>query len=406
MQDIDVLGAEIEDAWAAANHRAEDFAAIATAALEKRSLATTMSIDGLVRWFGLAPHVPHQPAGAQFGEPPIKVYEGRRFYIEVLFWTDGTTAIHQHGFSGAFQVLAGGSIHTTYEFAAEEAINRELVLGKLAVTGSELLRRGDIRPIRSGDQFIHSLFHLDRPSVTLVARTDRDSGSDPQYSYYHPGIAFAPFVADERASRLLRLLAILDPQAATTPPLLVDLIGQVDLLSAVNLSIHWFRMHPVDTAMSEPLLAAVARRHRRLASKLALAVEEGRRQALVINRRRRHHRAEHRFFLALLLNVGDRAQILRFVEQQYPGKDPIELILGWIEELLGRPGERTAPEYELGEPELLVLRHLLQQRTPEQVIAALDAEYDDVEEQRGRILELCASLTDSALFRPLFRASP
>jgi hypothetical protein len=34
--------------------------------------------------------------------------------IEALFWVDGTTSIHQHSFSGAFQVLAGKSIHSRY----------------------------------------------------------------------------------------------------------------------------------------------------------------------------------------------------------------------------------------------------------------------------------------------------
>lgn len=412
MQEMEELGSEIERAWAADLYRAEGFPAIAQAALARRSLASSMSIERIMHWFMLSPQVPHQPAVGDFGEPPIRVFAGRRFYIEVLFWTDGTTAIHQHGFSGAFQVLAGGSIHTTYSFEHEDTVHRELLLGTLTVTRSELLGVGDIRQIVSGDRFIHSLFHLERPSVTLVVRTHHDVGTDPQYSYLHPGIAYAPFVTDERVSRQTRLLGILDPRSPAATRVLVDLIAQVDLWSVVSMLMYWFRIHPIDSATADLLLDTVASRHRALALKLTAAVHEGRRQALVVNRRRRHHHTDHRFFLALLLNVGDRGRILSFVEQCYPGKDPIDLIVTWIEHLVASPPADAMPydagaaEYNLGEAELQVLRHLLRQGTPDRVIAALDTEYEDVQSQRDSILELCTSLTNSALFRPLFRATP
>ena len=38
----------------------------------------------------------------RFSNFPITVYNCPEFYIELLVWTTGTTAIHQHAFSGAF----------------------------------------------------------------------------------------------------------------------------------------------------------------------------------------------------------------------------------------------------------------------------------------------------------------
>jgi hypothetical protein len=413
MQEIEDLGADIEHAWSSVHYQASEFASIAQVALEKRTLPTSMSTERICRWFALSPQIPHQPSGVLFGEPPIQLYAGRRFYIEVLFWTDGTTAIHQHSFSGAFQVLLGGSIHTTYTFECQRALTRELLLGNLTVDSSELLRRGDVRQIVSGDRFIHSLFHLERPSVTLVVRTKRDAGTCPQYSYFHPGIAYDPFIPDERPSRLLQLLDVLDQRSPEATQLLAELIGNVDLGSVVAILMHWFRAHPVDPDVSEPLLAIVARRHDALAASLRRAIQEARRQALILNRRRGNHHVDHRFFLALLLNVGDRTRILQFVRQQYPGKEPIEHIITWIEDL--RASSSSVPcntmgtgpiGYDLGEAELEVLRSLLRQQTPEQIVAALNEEYEDVESQRTHILELCVSLTNSALFRPLFSVSP
>lgn len=112
-------------------------------------------------------------------------------------------------------------------------------------------------------------------------------------------------------------------------------------------------------------------------------------------------------------NVGNRAQILQFIEQQYPGIDPLDRIVTWIEELTAaRSADPSSEngigpsEYDLGEAELKVLHHLLRQRTPEQIVAALNEEYDNVESQRPDILNLCASLTSSVLFQPLFRTWP
>ncbi|HEY0480583.1 MAG TPA: hypothetical protein VGD37_23865 [Kofleriaceae bacterium] len=412
MQDFEELGAEIEHAWRDAQYRTEELAPIAQAALEKRTLPASTSIERIFRWFVSSPQIPHQPPHFAFGDPPIQLYSGRRFYIEALFWTDGTTSIHQHSFSGAFQVLLGGSIHTAYTFDRKEVINRELHLGTLTAGTSELLRPGDTRQIVSGDRFIHSLFHLERPSLTLVVRTRRDAGTDPQFSYLPPGIAYDPFVPDERSSRLLRLLDVLDHRLPETTRLLADAVMSADFASVVAILMHWHRVHSINPDASEALLSIVERRHRVLATSLRHAVQEARRQMLIIHRRRSNHLVAHRFFLALLLNVGNRAKILQFVEQQFPGADPIDLITRWIEELMATPATMAGSangngslEYDLGEAELKVLHHLLQQRTPEQIVAALREEYDDVESQRPQILSLCESLTGSALFQPLFRIS-
>jgi hypothetical protein len=262
VQEIEQLGADIEHAWRDAEYRPEEFALIAQTALEKRALPMTMSTERIFRWFASSPQVPYQPPNATFGEPPIQLYAGRRFYIEALFWTDGTTAIHQHAFSGAFQVLRGGSIHTTYAFQRREAISRELLLGDLTVTGSELLRAGYIGQIVSGERFIHSLFHLERPSVTLVVRTKHDAGSDPQYTYLHPGIAYDPFTSDDRTSRMLRLLDALDHRSPGSTSLLADVLECADLVSVVTMLMHWFRLHPIDADAFGALLDIVSRRHR------------------------------------------------------------------------------------------------------------------------------------------------
>jgi len=76
---------------------------------------------------------------ASFADPPLTVFSGLRFHIDVYLWFEATTAIHQHGFCGAFQVLSGSSIHSWYTFESEKKINIFAETGHLGLKVCELL---------------------------------------------------------------------------------------------------------------------------------------------------------------------------------------------------------------------------------------------------------------------------
>src|SRR5262249_38085080 len=146
--------------------------------------------------------VPQEKLG--FGQPPVTLYRARDFYISALYWLEGTTDIHEHGFSGAFRVLEGSSIHAVYDFSRPATITPRLAYGHLLLSEAELLRKGATRRIQLGGEFIHSLFHLDSPSVTIVVRTGREGLR--QNSYCRPGVAFDPLFDDPALQR--RMLAL------------------------------------------------------------------------------------------------------------------------------------------------------------------------------------------------------
>src|SRR4030095_11070923 len=98
------------------------------------------------------------------GDPPITLFSGPRFYIDIYFWLDGMTSIHQHSFAGAFHVILGSSLHSQYGFELKQTINAHLASGEITLQGVQLLEKGETRMILPGQQFIHSLFHLDRPT--------------------------------------------------------------------------------------------------------------------------------------------------------------------------------------------------------------------------------------------------
>jgi hypothetical protein len=204
---LEALGALVQRRWREADYLDDAFPEIAANALSDAHLAEHLEYDDIVTWALTATSLPGQrdPA-ARFGDPPVTVWDCGRFYIDVYFWWHGTTTIHQHAFAGAFQVLHGGSMHGVYEFESSRQLSYAMGFGTLALRHVELLNVGDVRPIIAGPRFIHSLFHFEEPSVTVVVRTGHASLSPPQFNYRRSGIAVDPFFEDRVLTKQLQLL--------------------------------------------------------------------------------------------------------------------------------------------------------------------------------------------------------
>ena len=139
------LGRDIEREWLASNYNEDRLPAMAKAALAAADLPSRVSAWEIVEWsLGQTELPPQRDLPGKFGDPPITLYAGPRFHIDVYFWFEGTTAIHQHGFCGAFQVLLGSSIHSWYEFEPTEVINSFTEIGQMSLKVCELLEVGDL----------------------------------------------------------------------------------------------------------------------------------------------------------------------------------------------------------------------------------------------------------------------
>jgi hypothetical protein len=100
-----------------------------------------------------------------------------------------------------------------------------------------MLRKGDIRPIKSGGRFLHALFHLDVPSVSLLIRTPPNLEMIPAFSYFPPRIAinYAPY-GEPKLARQLRMLKVIARTAPSTIVHRVKLfLGSADLYGTVRL---------------------------------------------------------------------------------------------------------------------------------------------------------------------------
>jgi hypothetical protein len=117
-------------------------------------------------------------------------------------------------------------------------------------------------------------------------------------------------------------------------------------------------------------------------------------RALVVN-------PEHRYFLALLLNLSDRASILKFVSQKFPRKSPEQLVLRWVRELSDAENGTSFP-LTLGPASLTVLGWLLDGLSWPRILDRLRKECAprDFPHQRKNVRALVDKLRESWL-RPL-----
>ena len=121
MQAFQDLGVLVERRWRDHNYSEECFPKIAASVLADSNASKRIDPWDVIRWVHNAEALPEQQdVDGGFGDPPITIFCGSRFFIDVYYWLDGTTSIHQHSFSGAFQVLLGSSIHSRYSFREDK----------------------------------------------------------------------------------------------------------------------------------------------------------------------------------------------------------------------------------------------------------------------------------------------
>lgn len=397
---FDALARAVEEAWRKVDYDDARFGDLAYEALAAAPPAESLAAEDLVRWLASAPVIPPQiSTGEAFGQPPITMFWNGQFQIEVLFWHTGTPAIHQHGFSGAFSVLGGSSVHCQYEFVPRRKVSSRFLLGAVELREVEILERGALRRIGRGGCLIHSLFHLESPSATVVVRTCGDPEAGPEYAYYPPGVAVDPSHSDALRTKRLQLLEML---AVSRSP---DLAGVAStILSGADLHTAFLVLLQAGTrgdgGLFGRLLAEARERHGDVIEDFASAISRERRRQRIVALRHSVLDPDLRFFLALLLNVPERRAIDRLVRARFPEADPAALAEQWIGEL----SKSGALGLELDAPLRRLLRGCLRGASADEIVGQLRAEYgpEAIDTQDGEIREACRRIASHPILSPLF----
>jgi len=420
MRQFQELGVLVESRWRAQNYNEDLFPEIASQALAESDLTGQIDPWEIIRWVHTTPELPRQQdRKGNFGNPPITLFVGPRFYVDVYYWLDGTTSILQHAFSGAFQVLLGSSVHSHYRFEKDREINPYFLTGDILLQDVSLLVKGDIREIRPGPRFIHSLFHLERPSATITIRSDRAPRDAIQYSYLKPHLAFDPFFEEDSLTKKVQtvslLLSMKHPEADR---FICDLIDDSDfqttfaLLDAAFAFLGNNEMEELfqlskSADRFEAMLNRARRRHGRLTDLLPPVFEEKQRQSDITKRRGVIEGRDHRFFLALLLNVPERTMVLDLIRQKFPEADPVDLAVGWIKEMaairiFGSPEPNVLGIRDFETSHLTLFEALLRGLSVEEIKALAASKSSFPHDSQLPIEDLIERIKALALFKSIF----
>lgn len=364
------LGERIEARW-----RAKEYADAALPPIAEEELLRRPPHEFVSPWelaqIGRNPQRMPQQGDAGFGQPPLAVWGSGSMYIEVLYWLQATTAIHQHSFSGAFAVLEGSSLHTRYRFRTDQKVSDELHIGRLTWISSELLTRGSVHQIGSGPQFIHSLFHLDHPSVSVVVRNYHDEGAPPQLGYLPPGIGVEHSIIEPRLARALELYRMLvDIGRVRDAEQIVSGIAQQRDLMSVYLALEAIGDTAAERTIAQRVRGRARKRHGAIVDTLADAIDqevEARRVTLL---RSRVTDPDLRFFLGLLLVVPTPAALRRLIAERIRGQEYATTVVRWLTAL----AEINAFTFRLDDVQLRMIELMLRGQTFTQIAQTLRAE--------------------------------
>lgn len=421
MKVFEELGNRVEELWRAEEYDEELLPSIAKAALEEADLPSKTDPWQILEWTLAERGLPTQrDLPSSFGQPAITLYISARFHIDVYFWFDGTTSIHRHGFCGAFQVLHGSSIHSWYEFETSKRLNRFTEVGEMKLKLCELLNVGDIQEIWSGSRYIHSLFHLNRPSATIVIRTYRSPLHPPQLNYHKPCLGIDPFFEEPNTVKKIQAAAaLLRAERPEADELLGSYLRDSDFQTCFNIlnslksliAADPLRMMFNINSSSDrfvKLLDLVGEEHPAVADVLPSVFGYAERMERIIRQRSFVSDPELRFFLALVLNVEGRDNIMALITQRFPDVDPVEKILDWVEALAGMRVMGAGVSNALGiegfdDADLLILENLLRGMDDDQARREfIDSHGREDPEAPASVDERIAKLRGADVFIPIF----
>ena len=403
MKYFESLGLTLASELGSRNFDNEVFPDLAIRALERSRLCESVTVEEISEWAAAADWLPYQPTlESNFGEWPVTLFWHPHFYIEALHWTFETTAIHQHGFSGAFAILEGSSVQSRYTFEREKRVNPRMSLGKLQLQDVKLLDKGSLEPIRSGADLIHSVCHLDVPSVTIVIRTHSDIENQPQYSYRRPCLAIDPFYSDPTVTRRVQMLSFL---GRVKSPRLADHAEQAlassDLYGAYRILEH-LRLSLAGANVFDRLARVARDRHGADVDRLLVVLDELDREAVISSRRASTGVPAHQLLLGLLMSLPSRDAILDIVGRKFAGRDAREMVAQWAFDLSGL----DSCGVEFDDLNRSLFRFLLDGRPVSEVVSRVMEQDESLKAEAGedQLAEHCRQLQQS-IFRPLLQAT-
>ena len=190
INDIIEMGNKIEDLWAKVTHNDVAFPDICFEELSNFHYKMELDkFDNEITHWIKNNQLPKQlNIYNTFRQPPLTVFHNGKFVIDLYFWMHVDTSIHSHSFCGAFKVLFGRSLHEQFKVQPQILHAPDIMTAITTRERTELLEGGQTHRITHGNDFSHRIIHLDKPTITLCARTVNDE-TKQQWHHFPNGIS-------------------------------------------------------------------------------------------------------------------------------------------------------------------------------------------------------------------------
>jgi hypothetical protein len=334
---VDDLAAEVQKRYRRVDYNRAFLSELAVEALSRTPPPVDFDASVLFRSTLRADALPTQAdLDSTFGQPPVTLFDSDYFIIDAYVWRDSATSIHDHGFDGAFCVASGASVQTSYSFQTMEVVNEGLRLGEMEFQGLERLEPGEYRPIVRGNAMIHSVFHLEHPTVTVCVRSPVSLRGTIQFTYEPPFLGWDPKHTRPSIRRQLQTCAaIFELGGQRDLEEVYRFARAADLRTLFLLSMSAYFAAPTDVCSK--ILECGRERHPDRIARIGRSIEESGRRRSLFNRRKITKTAELRFLLAVMIATTDPSRVVDEVARAFPG-DPIERIGGWVKEFVALEG--------------------------------------------------------------------
>jgi hypothetical protein len=206
MRDIVNLACRIESAWHRINYTSDDFYKIVWEQSEKFDFGPLGEISAQLEIMG-HPLVRALQKQNTFSDLELQIYNDGRFYIEILNWHGSHVNVHDHDFSGVQFQLRGRSLNVVYDWCPTCNFGA-LSQGELQLRHAELWEEGGRSIVRAGRLDPHCVFHLSRPTASLLIRTVPTKRYGSQLNHF-PKLAAHYYVNTTYQRKILTGLALL-----------------------------------------------------------------------------------------------------------------------------------------------------------------------------------------------------
>jgi hypothetical protein len=238
-----------------------------------------------------------------------------------------------------------------------------------------------------------------------------------QYDYRKPYFAVNPFYNNPVMTKKVQTVGLLlGMKHKDADEMIADLICSSDFHTAYSVLMqasglknsHLDDLFGLSTSKErfDAIVEKARGVHGELVDKLLAVLEEQERIQNIVMRRGSITGEEHRFFLALLLNVPNREKVLELVKQRFPDVDPVEKILDWVEELsqtrvLGSKEPNALGIEGFGDDHIVVLENLLRGISVELMRTGEASPMSGPRLPEDKLDKLAADLQNSTLFKTL-----